>query len=184
MTDTLPQNEAEQTKEQENGSTKERLDKKTTLTGLIGQLEAILDEYMVQKAFFTFPLGLKEFLVAVAPYLIIISVILSIPLFLSVLGLGAMMMPLGIVAGGWGMGFGLKALVTLIMTGVVVAIEVFALPGLFAKKRSAWRLLFYASIVSFIGSILSFNGLVGGIIGALLSWYILFQVKDMYKDEK
>jgi len=186
MTDTLPQNETEQTKGQENDSSKEKNNQKiqATVIGLVRQLEEIFDEYMVKKAFFTFPPELKELLVTVAPYIIIIFTILNIPLFLEALGLSAMLMPLGIVASGWGISFGLKSIVVFIVTGVTVVMELFALPGLFMRKSSAWRLLFYASILSFFGNILSFQSLVGGIIGALLSWYILFQVKDMYKDEK
>ncbi|HQU13748.1 MAG TPA: hypothetical protein PKV70_05825, partial [Thermodesulfobacteriota bacterium] len=41
-----------------------------------------------------------------------------------------------------------------------------ALPGLFARKMSGWRLLFYAQIVSLMFSLLSGN-IIGAIIGGL-----------------
>ena len=41
-------------------------------------------------------------------------------------------------------------------------------------------MLFYASVVSMIGNVISLN-LVGVILGAVIGWYILFQVKALYK---
>jgi hypothetical protein len=50
-------------------------DMKAQAQGLIDQLEAMLDEYMVKKAPFALPPELKEFIVKVSPYLIIIFAI-------------------------------------------------------------------------------------------------------------
>lgn len=152
------------------------------IKGLVGPLEAILDEYMVSKAPFALPLGIKEFIVTVSPYLVIISVIFALPLLLGALGLGAIMTPLGMMAGGWGFGWGFNHIVSLVVTIATILIQAFAVPGLFKRTSASWRLLFYASIVSLIGSVLSVYGIVGGIIGAIISWYILFQLKDMYKN--
>jgi hypothetical protein len=57
---------------------------------------------------------------------------------------------------------------------------VLALPGLFARKMSGWTLMFYAQIVSAVSSILA-GSILGGLIGALISLYILFQVRVLYK---
>ena len=159
-------------------------DAKTEVKGLVNQLEALLDGYMVKKAPFALPIGLKEFIVKVSPYLVIIFAILTLPIIFAAIGLSAFLAPfamMGSVMGGYGYGwgFGLGAIISLIAAVIVLIVEVMAVPGLFKRTKGAWRLVFYATIISLIGSILSFN-IVGGIIGAIISWYILFQVKDMY----
>jgi hypothetical protein len=157
-------------------------DTRAEVKGLINQLEALLDEYMVKKAPFALPIGLKEFIVKVSPYLVIIFAILTLPVIFAVIGISAVLAPfamMGAVMGGYGYGWGLGAIVALVVAVVSLIVEVIAVPGLFKRTRGGWRLVFYATIISLIGSIISFN-IVGGIIGAIISWYILFQVKEMY----
>lgn len=154
-------------------------DPKAEVKGLVNQLEALLDEYMVKKAPFTLPLGLKEFIVKVAPYLVIIAAVFAIPAILLALGLSTVFVPVAMM-GGYVWGF--SAIVSLIATAITLVMEVMAVPGLFKRTKSGWRLVFYATIVSLIGSILSVSGIIGGIIGAIIGWYILFQVKELYKN--
>lgn len=153
-------------------------DMKKDVHGLIRQLEAMLDEYMVKKAPFQLPMGLKEFIVKVSPYLIIIFAIMSLPLIFGAIGLSTALAPFAMMGG---YGWGIAAIISLITTVIVLVMEVMAVPGLFKRTKSAWHLVFYATIVSLIGSILAFN-IIGGILGAIIGWYILFQVKDMYKN--
>lgn len=154
-------------------------DVKADAMGLVGKLEALLDEYMVTKAPFQIPMGGKEFLAKVAPYLIIIFAILAVPAILALLGLSAILAPAGMMAGG--MGWGWYSIVAAATSIVTLVLEVMAIPGLFKRTHAAWRLLFYASIVSFVGSILSLN-IIGAVIGGLIGWYILFQMKELYKN--
>jgi len=149
------------------------------IKGLVGPLEILLDEYMVTKAPFALPLEVKEFIVKVSPYFIIIFAIMAVPFIFGALGLTALLSPFAMM-GGWGFGFG--AIVSLAVAVITLVLEVMAVPGLFKRTKGAWRLLFYVSIISLIGNILSLHGIVGGIIGAVIGWYILFQVKDMYKN--
>ncbi|MDP3957357.1 MAG: hypothetical protein Q8Q10_02540 [bacterium] len=149
--------------------------------GLINQLETMLDRYMVEKAPFTLPLEVKEFIAKVAPYLIIIFAIMALPLILTALGLSAAFTPFAMMGGGWGLGWGFRTMVSLAVAVITVVMEVMAVPGLFKRTKGAWRLLFYVSIVSLVGSILSVN-IVGGIISAVVGWYFLFQVKELYKN--
>jgi len=153
------------------------------LKGIIGQLENTLDEYMIKKAPFAIPQGGKDFIVNVSPYLIIIFSIMALPMIFIALGLSAVLAPFAMMggysaAGGWGF----AGVVSLVATVVTVVMELMAVPGLFKRTKGSWRLLFYASIVSLIGGILSFNGIISAIIGAIIGWYILFQVKSMYKN--
>lgn len=156
---------------------------KSDLKGGINQLEALLDEYMVKKAPFALPKGVKEFIATVSPYLIIIFTIMALPLILAAMGLSAFLTPFAMMGGfGLGFGWGFGAIVSLVIAVVTIVMELMAVPGLFKRTKKSWRLLFYVSIISLIGSIISIHGIVSGIIGAIIGWYILFQMKDMYKN--
>lgn len=146
--------------------------------GFVAQFEAWLDEYMVKKAPFQIPMGGKEFLATIAPYLIIIGIALFVISLPALLGLGAMMGAVGMMAGaGWGYG-----MIVSLLSGIgAMILEAMAVPGLFKRTSASWRLVFYASLVSFAGSVLALN-LIGAVIGGVIGWYILFQVKELYKN--
>ena len=143
----------------------------------MNQFEALLDEYMVKKAPFTLPDNVKEFIVKVSPYIVILSAIVILPAVLLLLGIGAALAPLALVAGasaGAGLLSGVVSLVALVM-------EVMAVPGLFKRTAGSWRLVYYSTLVSLLASLLTLN-IIGGIIGAIIGWYFLFQVKSLYKN--
>lgn len=162
----------------EGGGTKNM---KAETKNMLGQLEAMLDEYMVTKAPFALPLGLKEFIAMVSPYLVVIFAVRALPFILFALGLSTAFIPFAMM-GGYGYGWGFGGIVTIAVAVISLVMGVMAVPGLFKRTRGAWRLLFYVSIVNLVGGILSVNGIVGVVIGAIISWYILFQMKDMYKN--
>lgn len=152
---------------------------KSDIKGLVSQLEAFLDEYMIKKAPFALPLGVKEFIATVSPYLIIIFAVMALPLILAGLGLSAIVAPFALLGGSvWGF----HAIISLIVSVIVLIMELKAVPGLFKRTKASWRMVFYASIVSLVGSILTISGILGGVIGAIIGWYILFQVKELYKN--
>lgn len=157
-----------------------REEMKKDVLGFVGKVEAWLDEYMVTKAPFQIPMGGKEVLVKIAPYLIIVFSILALPAILALFGITAALAPMAMVAGG-GMGWGFFGIVSVITSVIALVLEVMAIPGLFKRTHASWRLLFYATLVSFVGGVLSMNP-VGAIIGAIIGWYILFQVKELYKN--
>lgn len=146
---------------------------KTTsdVKGLLGQLEALLDEYMIKKAPFQIPATGKELIAKITPYLVILGIIFAIPATILVL----IFSPFAILGGG-GM-----AIVGLLFSLAALILEAIALPGLFRRTHAAWHMLFYASIVSILGSLVGFH-LVNMVIGAVIGWYILFQVKEVYKN--
>ena len=160
---------------------------KSDAKGIISQFEAFLEEYLVKKAPFAIPAGGKEFIVKVAPYLVIIGAVIAGIGILLGLGLSVLALPFAAIGYATGHGFGIIFIISLLISIVALVMEIIAIPGLFKRTKSAWRLVFYASIVSLIGSIFSIsmnygNGIVGTIIGLVIGWYILFQVKDMYKN--
>jgi len=149
---------------------------------VISELENILDTYMVKKAPFNLPPEVKKFIVKVAPYLVILSAIFVLPIIFAAIGLSALFAPFAMMGGYnvfvWGVGSSISFILTLIAFGM----EILAVPGMFKRTKSAWNLVFYASIVSLISGIVSMNGIIGSIIGAIIGWYIIFQVKDQYKN--
>jgi hypothetical protein len=133
-----------------------------------------LDYYLVKKAPFQIPDAGREWIVKFGPWITLVLIILTLPFVLALLGLGAFLAPFGGVV--YAAGFGLAAIFILVCFGLMI----FALPGLFARKMSGWSLMFYAQIASLVGS-LAGGSIVSGLIGALISFYILFQVRGLYK---
>lgn len=137
-------------------------------------LVGFLDFYLVKKAPFQIPDEAKEWIVKWGPWITVVMLVLSLPPLLFVLGIGTALMPFGGV--GYATGFTYLTIGLLVQIGLTVG----ALPGLFARKMSGWSLLFYAQLVGLAFSLLR-GSIVGGIIGALISLYILFQVRPLYK---
>jgi hypothetical protein len=132
-----------------------------------------LDFYLVKKAPFQIPDGGREWLVKYGPWIIIIMLVLTLPLLLFVLGVGTVFMPFG--GYGYAAGFGILTIFVLAQ----IALEVIALPGLFARKMSGWNFLFYSRLVGVLGS-LTAGSIIGGLLGLVISLYILFQVRGLY----
>lgn len=142
----------------------------------LNQLETVLDEYLVKKAP-ALPVGVKDFIVTVMPYLTIIFLIMALPIILALIGISAFVMPFSLVAG---LGTGFSYIASIIVTVITVVLEVMALPGLFKKEKKSWTLLYYVALIGGVNSILSLN-LWGLVIGTGISLYILFQIKSYYK---
>jgi hypothetical protein len=133
-----------------------------------------LDFYLVKKAPFQIPDGAREWIVKFGPWITLVLLVISLPFILALLGIGTFLVPFGGL--GYATGFGMAALFLVICVGL----EIFALPGLFARKMSGWTLMFYAQIASAVGSLLG-GSIVSGLVGAVISLYILFQVRSLYK---
>ena len=135
-------------------------------------LIGFLDFYLVKKAPFQIPEGGREWIVQYGPWISIVLMVLLLPVVLLALGLGAVLLPFAGTAAP-GLGIGLLGAV------VQIGLNIAALPGLFARKIAGWNLLFYSQIVGLVVSLLQLQ-IIGGIIGALISFYILFQVRTKY----
>jgi len=137
-------------------------------------LIGFLDYYLVQKAPFQLPNGFREFLVQYGPWITVVLLVLSLPLLLVALGLSAVFLPFAGVAAP---GLAFSWLFLFVQLGLMAA----ALPGLFARRMSGWRLLFYGDLASIVFSLMRgqiFAAIIGGVIGL----YLLFQVRTLYKE--
>lgn len=153
--------------------TNQSSDLKTSLA----KLEETLDLYLVKKAPFQIPKNIKELIVNFGPWLMAIGIVFSLPMILFALGLGTILAPFGILAGA---GAGLAGIVGTVILAVSLVLEAMALPGLFKKSEKGWTLVYYATLVNAAHSLITFN-LGGLVIGTLVSLYILFQIKELYK---
>lgn len=147
----------------------------------LSRLETWLNIYLGQKAP-QLPKGLKNFIVWIAPYLTILGVIVTllavVPLLFLALGMSALLAPFMYADTVWEWGlFGIVGLAGMIVT-LVLSIQ--AIPGLFKRLRTAWTKLFWISLVNIVVGVFSGN-FFGTAISALINWYILFQIRSVYK---
>ena len=138
-------------------------------------LIGFLDFYLVKKAPFQLPIEAKEWIVKFGPWITIVLLVLALPPLLFVMGLGTMLMPFGGI--GYATGFTYLTIGLVVQLGLTIA----ALPGLFARKMSGWTMLFYAQLVGLAFALLR-GSIVGGLLGGLISLYVLFQVRPLYKN--
>lgn len=137
------------------------------------------------------PKNVREWIADNAWWLVIIGVVLG---GLAVLGLASALFfgtavttmflgPLGGV-------FFLPALIHLAILVVTILIEVSAIEPLKAKQKRGWSLIFLSSLISIAASLLNIvltgdlNGILGLIIGALISFYVLFEVRSYFVEAK
>ena len=135
-----------------------------------------LDLYFGKKAP-QLPKSVKEFLVKISPYLAIIGVVLFVISIFPLLaaGLGS----LGAV-GYYGAGLSRTSLfVHLIVSVIVSVIYLIAIPGLFKRSMRSWTLGFYTVLITGVSDLITFS-LASLIIGLLIGFYVLFQIRTYY----
>jgi len=128
-------------------------------------LESALENIFVKKAP-TLPENFKEIIVKYGPWLLLISLVLSLPSLLALFGLGSIALPFSYLKGTI---YGQRFSYNLIFIFAITVLNAIALPGLFKRQQKSWKLLFYSSLVAFVQNLLSFN-LGSLVIGSALSW--------------
>ena len=148
--------------------------KKTNPT--LVQLESVLELYLVKKAP-ALPENVKEIIVKYSPYLAILGLVLSVPSIITLLGLGGLINRYAYLSGVY---YGPSFSISVIFLVISTVLMGLSIPGLFARKVSAWNLMFYSSLVNAVYNLIRFD-LGSLIIGAAISLYFLFQVKSYYR---
>lgn len=142
----------------------------------LSSLEKTLEDIFVGKAP-ALPKNIKEIIVTYGPWVILISLIASLPSLLALLGLGSITMPFGY----WGgMRYAQHFGTSTIFLFAITLLNAMALPGLFKRLKKSWQLLFYSSLVAFIQNLLNFD-LGSLVVGSAVSWYVLFQIRSSFK---
>lgn len=148
----------------------------------MNQLEAILNEWFGVKAPHL-PETWKKFIVTASPWLAIIGVVLGAFAAFTLFSATSALMSLGGAYGAYGAavgaGFTPMFWVSMALMLVMVVLEALSIPGLRKKAYVGWRWMFYASLLSIVSSIVSAN-FISAIIGAVISFYVLFQIRSLY----
>lgn len=149
---------------------------------MLVDLEKKLNEIFAEKAP-KLPESVCNFLVKYGPYFIIVGIVIVAFSLLVSFGLLAAVIPMarmGYYGYGYRYGYhyGFQFWNLFSLGGMVL--QAMAIPGLLKRTKAAWNLMFYASLFSVLSSLFS-NGLISAAIGAVISWYFLFQIRKFYK---
>lgn len=126
------------------------------------------------------PDSVGEFLVKYGPYLIIVGLVAGVISILSVFGLMAAYSPFMGMAYRYGYTGGYRVFLPALIGLIPMVLQAIAVPGLLKRAKSAWNLVFYASLVSVVTSLFGGN-LMSGLVGVAINWYFLFQIRKFYK---
>lgn len=147
----------------------------------MNQLEAILNEWFAVKAP-QLPESWKKFIVMVSPWLAIIGVILGAIAAFTLFSSMSSMMALSGAYGAYAAAAGYSPTwiwISLAFMVAMLVLEALAIPGLRNKAYVGWKWMYYASLLSLVQGIVMMN-FVSAIIGAVIGFYILFQVRSHY----
>ncbi len=126
------------------------------------------------------PPNIREVLVKIAPILALVFGVLGVLGSLAGLGILTFLAPFAAMGGAYGMSYYGTGMVAALVWLVSSALMLAAFPNLRSRKTQGWNLLFWSEVINLAGSLIALN-FVSGLIGALIGFYILFQIKSYYK---
>ena len=119
------------------------------------------------------PKGGREMVVAITPWIALIFGILGVLAGVGAVGIS----PLALFAG-------FNASTTVLISGILMLVSsvlmLMAFPKLKQHHMGGWMLLFYSEVISIVSNVIRVD-LVGALIGGLIGFYLLFQIKSYYK---
>lgn len=120
----------------------------------------------------------REVLVTIAPWFALVFGILGVLVGLGGLGVLSVLSPMMLVGNGVNAtAWSFASVVVSLVSSVLMLI---AFPGLQARKMQGWTWLFWSEWAAFASSLLAWS-LLGGVIGAVIGFYLLYQMKSFYK---
>lgn len=126
------------------------------------------------------PANIREGLVNITPWIAIIFGILGVLGGLAGVGILTAFAPLAALSGASGVssyGFGVIAAWIWLASSVLM---ILAFPGTKDRKIVGWNWLFWSEVLNVVGSVLA-GSLINALIGGLIGFYLLFQIKSYYK---
>lgn len=147
---------------------------------VLGQLEGLLELYLVKKAP-GLPPNVKEILAKITPWANVVFIILgllAIPVLLTVLGIGAALAPFAALGGASVVQAGVMGIAWAVIAVISLVLEIMAARGLFNQSEKAWRYLYWAELLGFVGNLLSVN--LASALVSVLFIYLLFQIKSYF----
>jgi protein-S-isoprenylcysteine O-methyltransferase Ste14 len=135
-------------------------------------LEKELEPIFLEK-FPAFPEGLKEGLAEYGPYVMLVLALIGIFGLLTLFGIGTSALTLGQSI------YGFSLYVHVLIQGLILVLYIMAFKPLKARRKAGWNFLYYALLISIVGNLIQLN-IIGAIIGAILGFWVLFQIREKY----
>lgn len=135
-------------------------------------LEKDLEPIFLGK-FPAFPENVKESIAQYGPYVLIALAVLGLFGLLTAFGIGTAAIGVTTLA------YGFNFYVGVLLTGITLVLYLMAFTPLKARRRAGWNFLYYAVLISFVSNLLQLN-FIGAIIGAVIGFWVLFQIREKY----
>lgn len=148
---------------------------------LLAQVEETLELYLYKKAP-AVPENVREILVKVAPWVNVIGIVmglLALPAIFALFGIGAALAPFAALGGASTIHLGTTLVISTLLLVPVLVLQIMAAKGLFNQEAKAWKLMFYAELLSAVSSLIGFS--ITGVLWSLVFIYLLFQIRSEYK---
>lgn len=123
------------------------------------------------------PPNIRESLASIAPWLALIFGILGLVSIASIGGFG-LLLSFSIL------GSGLPMLLAVVVGLLASILDLLAYSPLTKRQKKGWNFLFYGAVLTFAAQlieIVTYYGSAGGLIGAVIGFWLLFEVRDLYK---
>lgn len=155
-------------------------------SGPLASFEAWLYDMVYEKIPYKLPKSVQDALVQYGPWVTLVVAILSLPAIFAIFGLGAVVSYYGALAG---VVYGPLYYVAIGVLVLQVVLMILAISPLLKRQRRGWLLVFYATTISVLYSLVNsfasgyfaLFGLLWGLVGAAISYYVLFQIRAHYK---
>lgn len=123
------------------------------------------------------PKNIQEVIVTITPWIALIFGILGVLGGIAGLGILTAFSP-ALVLGGSPSSAGM-GIVSVILGLASSVLLLMAFPGTKDRKLKGWNFLFWSEAVSIVAAVIAFS--VGGVVFALIGFYLIFQIKSYYK---
>lgn len=155
-------------------------------SGPLKDFEAWLYEMVYEKIPFKFPKSVNDVIVQFGPWIMLVLGLLMLPALFGIFTIGTAVSVYGVMVGA---AVGPMYYVAMAVLAVQTVIMFVSIAPLLKRKRQGWLLMFYASTISLVYTVLnSFSygyfaiaGLVWGVIAAAIGYYVIFQIRSYYK---
>ena len=128
------------------------------------------------------PQSARQILAQIAPWAALIFGILGL---VSLLSAGAYLSTLLSFFWGGSMMLRLFLFFEVLVSLIASVLEILAFKPLSARKKKGWNFLFYATalvgLAALVDLIFRYGSSFGGIIGALIGFWLLFEVRGLYR---
>ena len=144
----------------------------------LADLEKKLAVYFIDRAP-SLPKSVKNFLVSAMPVLMVIDIVLLVFALISIVSIG-FRTPWMMMAAAYSPRMGFSLLISGTFTVISLIFIFMAYSPISKRKYRGWQLLYYLTIIYLVEQLIVLN-LLSFIVGGILSFYTLFQIREYYE---